>query len=491
MSDTSNLKKKAVSGVLWTSISKFSAIGIRFISGIILARLLKPEDYGCIGMLSIFMVLAGSFVDCGFASALIQKKRPTQEDYSTIFYFNLAMSLLMYAILFLCAPAISRFYKISLLSSVLRVQGLILIINALSSIQMNQLIKNFRFKKMTIVALITSVTSLVICIVMAYKGFGVWALVTMNLMGTIIPTSIYWATNKWFPSLVFSRKSFKELFNFGIYMFLSQFVNQLGVKISHLLIGKIYSPAVLGYYTKAVSTESLASHSISSVLTQITYPLYAEVQDDKIKLGKMIKRLAQTIAFITMPFLSLLIIIAKPVFLLLYSTRWLPSVPYFQVLCICGIVTCLQSVNTQSIAAIGKSRTMFGWTLLKRSTGSALVVGGLLLWGMKGLLAGYFLYICLGYFVNIGLVSKYIGYKWQRQLLDLLPTVAVTLVISLVTYFSVGLLHLNNEYIDGLLKGIVFVALFLGWSMIFKPESYQYTLSIIPQKFKFWERKQP
>ncbi len=489
MSDNSNLKKKAASGMIWTSISKFSAIGIRFISGIVLARLLKPEDYGCIGMLSIFMVIAASFVDCGFASALIQKKRPTQEDYSTIFFFNLAMSLLMYVILFLCAPAISRFYKISLLSSVLRVQGLVLVINALSSIQVNQLKKNFRFKKLTIVTLITSISSLVICVFMAYKGFGVWALVALNLMGALIPTVIYWITNKWFPLLVFSRQSFKELSKFGIFMFLSHFVNQLGSRLSTLMIGRLYNPTVVGYYSKAFTTENLASHSISSVMTQITYPLYAEVQDNKSQLGNMIKRLTQTIAYITFPLLSLLLIIAKPAFLLLYSDRWLPCVPYFQVLCICGIGTCLQSVNTQSIAAIGKSRVMFGWTLLKRTTGSTLVIGGLLLWGMKGLLLGCVLYTWFCYFVNIGLVSKYIGYKWQRQLLDLVPIGGMTLLISLISYFSIRLLHLNNDYLDGLLKGSVFIGLFLGWSMIFKPESYQYMLSIIPSKFKFWERK--
>ena len=476
--------------MIWTSISKFSAIGIHFISGIILARLLKPEDYGCIGMLSIFMVIAGSFVDCGFASALIQKKRPTQEDYSTIFFFNMGMSTLMYMILFLCAPAIARFYKISLLSSVLRVQGLLLIINALSSIQMNQLKKNFRFKKMTIVSLVTSVTSLAICIIMAYKGYGVWALVTMNLLGGIIPAVIYWLTNKWLPLLVFSKDSFRELFKFGGFMFLTHFVNQLGAKISSLMIGKFYSPTVLGYYSKALATENLASRSISSVLIQITYPLYAEVQDDKALLGNMIKRLTQTIAYVTFPLLSLLLINAKPVFLLLYSDRWLPSVPYFQVLCLCGIGTCLQSINTQAIAAIGKSRAMFGWTLLKRTTGSTLVVGGLLLWGMKGLLAGTVLFTWFCYFVNIGLVSKYIGYKWYRQVLDLLPTGGAVLVISLISFFSVRMLHLNNDYSEGLLKGIIFIVLFMGWSLIFKPESYQYALSLVPSKFKFWERKQ-
>ena len=170
-----NLKQKAASGVAWTSIQKFAGMGVSFIAGIILARLLTPEDYGCIGMLSIFMVLAGAFVDGGFGSALIQKKRPTQEDYSTIFFFNLGMSLLMYVILFVCAPAIARFYKMPILSSVLRVQGLVLIINAFSLIQSNQLRKQFKFKKIAIVTLITSIVSFSVTIIMAYKGFGVWS----------------------------------------------------------------------------------------------------------------------------------------------------------------------------------------------------------------------------------------------------------------------------------------------------------------------------
>ena len=182
--------------MVWTSIQKFAGMGISFVSGIILARLLTPDDFGCIGMLSIFMVIAGSFVDGGFASALIQKKRPTQEDYSTIFFFNLGMSLLMYVILFFSAPAISRFYKMPLLCSVLRVQGLVLIINAFSLIQSNQLRKQFRFKKIAVIALATSIISLSITIFLAYKDFGVWALVASNLISAFIPAMVYWLTNK-------------------------------------------------------------------------------------------------------------------------------------------------------------------------------------------------------------------------------------------------------------------------------------------------------
>ena len=181
-------------------------------------------------------------------------------------------------------------------------------------------------------------------------------------------------------------------------------------------------------------------------------------------------------------------ITAKPIFLLLYSDRWLASVPYFQILCMGGIAVCLQSVNTQAIAAIGKSKTMFWWTLIKRTTGSTFVVGGLLLWGMKGLMIGVLLYTWFCYFVNISLVSKHIGYHWKEQIMNLLPMGIICVVILIVCYFGIGVLHLENVYIDGLLKGLLFILLYMGWSLLFKPESYLYTLSIIPTKFKFWEK---
>ncbi len=483
-----NLKQKAASAMVWTSIQKFAGIGISFVSGIILARLLTPNDYGCIGMLAVFMVLAETFIDGGFGSALIQKKKPTQEDYSTIFFWNLGIAALMYIVLFFCAPAIARFYRIPLLCDVLRVQALVLFIYAFNLVQRNQLRKNLDFKVLAIVSLTTSIIALGITIFMAYKGFGVWALVVQNLISAAIPALIFWFYIKWRPIWRFSKKSFKELFDFGIYIFLSSFVDQLGTKITHLLIGRIYNPATLGYYSKAVSTENLASSSASSIMTQITYPLYAQVQDNKEQLSNMIKRLTMSIAYITFPLMFVLTITAKPIFLLLYSDRWLASVPYFQILCMGGIAVCLQSVNTQSIAAIGKSKTMFWWTLVKRTTGSTLVIGGLFLWGMKGLMIGVLLYTWFCYFVNIGLVSKHIGYHWNQQLLNLLPIGIACVIISFVCYFGVGVLHLENMYIDGLLKGLLFVLLYMGWSLLFKPESYLYTLSIIPTKFKFWEK---
>lgn len=483
-----SLKQKAASGMVWTALQKYSTMGIQFISGIILARLLTPYDYGCIGMLSIFMVLAEAFIDGGFGSALIQKKQPTQEDYSTIFFWNLGVAAVMYAILYVCAPAISRFYDIPLLRDVLRVQGVILFIYAFNIVQRNQLRKKLNFKLLSIVTIITSVTALAVTVFMAYKGFGVWALVAQHIITAAIPALVFWFFVKWRPILTFSWTSFKELFSFGFYMFLSSLVNKFGAKLSQLLIGRLYNPTTLGYFTKAASTESLASSSISSIMTQMTYPLYAEVQDDKVRLGSIIKRLTMTISFLSFPIMFILMLTARPIFVLLYSDRWLPSIPYFQVLCLVGLAECLQGVNTQSIAAIGKSKAMFNWTLIKRILGSTIVVIGLLIWGMKGLLAGYVLYNWFCYFVNIGLVSRYIGYRWDKQLMDLLPTAVASVTIAAICYFSVNLLHMNM-YLEGVLKAFLYVLLYLGWALLFKPKAFEYTLSVIPSRFRFWERK--
>ena len=482
-----SLKQKAASGMVWTSIQRFSAIGIQFISGIVLARLLTPYDYGCIGMLSIFMLLAEAFIDGGFGSALIQKRLPTQDDYSTIFWWNLGMAVLMYAILFVSAPAIARFYDIPLLCNVLRVQGLVLFIYAFNIVQRNQLKKKLNFKVLSIVTITTSIIALGITIFMAYRGFGVWALVAQNLITAAIPALVFWFFIKWRPIWIFSWKSFRELFSFGLYMFLSSLVNTFCSKLQGLLIGKLYSPDTLGYFSKATSTEQLASGSISSVMTQVSYPLYVKVQDDKMAMVNMIRRLTMTISYITFPLMMVLLLTAKPIFVLLYSDRWLQSVPYFQVLCIVGLSSCLQAVNTQPIAAIGKCKTMFLWTLGKRTFGLTFMVGGLFLFGMKGFLVGVILYNWFCYFVNIGLVSKHIGYKWNRQLLDLMPVTIVSFLSALVAYLVARLLHLGL-YPDGIVKLIICLGVYMGWSFLFKPEAYTYTLTIIPTKFRFWER---
>ena len=471
--------------MIWTALQKYSMMFIQFISGIILARLLTPHDYGCIGMLMIFMTISESFIDGGFGAALIQKKRPTQEDYSTIFFWNLGMAVVLYTILYLSAPLIATFYKMPLLCDVLRVFGIILFIYAFNIVQRNQLQKKLNFKILSIVTITTSVISLLTTIILAYNGFGVWALVTQYILTTLIPALFFWFYIKWRPMMVFSRKSFRELFGFGLYMFLTNLLNQFGQQVQGLLIGRFYNPNTMGLYSKANATERLASSSIAQVMTQVTYPLYAEVQDDKKRLAGIIKQLTITLSFLTFPLIFILLLCAKPIFIILYSERWLDSVPYFQVLCIAGLAYCLQSVNYQSISAIGKSKALFVGTFIKRAMGIAFVVTGLLVAGMKGLLVGMVVNTWFSYAVNIGMVSKYIGYKWWRQLLDIMPVMIVSIIAALISY-TVSVAFQLSLYVDGLLKIVVYAAVYFGWTYIFKPEaSRNINTLIVPLKKKF------
>lgn len=483
-----NLKQKATSGIIWTGLQKYSVTIIGFIAGIILARLLTPYDYGCIGMLSIFIVIAETFIDGGFGSALIQKKRPTQEDYTTIFIWNFGVAVFLYIVLYYSAPAIARFYNIPLLSSVLRVQGIILFIYAFNIVQRNQLQKKLNFKVLSVVTITSSVIALTVTIIMAYHGFGVWALVALHILNAAVSALFLWFYVKWRPIWAFSWKSFKELFSFGLYVFLVNILNTISGRFQGLLIGKFFNPSIMGYYSKAGRTEYYASNSISSIVQQVAYPLYAEVQDDKNKLGNMIRRLTMILAYLTFPMMFILMLCAKPIFILLYSDRWLESVPYFQILCIAGLAICLQAVNVMSISAIGKSKTMFYWTAVKRLIGIGFVVIGLFSYGMIGLLIGAILNQWFSYFVNICLVSKYIGYKWWKQLWDILPIGLVSVMAAIISYY-VGVLCHFPLYIDGLLKFFVYTIVYIGWSLMVKQEAYCYTKNIIAPMISKYVRR--
>lgn len=483
-----NLKKVATTSVLWNGLQRYTQLGISFISSIILARLLTPYDYGCIGMLEIFITISTIMIDGGFGSALLQKKRPTQEDYSTIFYWNLAMSIFMYAALFFAAPYIAKFYNIPLLSSVLRVQGVVLFINAFKMVQSNILRKNFRFKPMAIVVTASSLISIVVTIIMAYLGYGVWSLVAQNLLISFLPMIAFGLITRWRPLLVFSKKSFKELFRFGGFMFLTEIINSLSDNIQGLLIGRVYNPATMGYYSKAKSTEGLASNGISQVVSTVTYQLYAEVQDDLKTLINFLKRITTSIAYVTFPIIISLMIVAKPLFIILYSDRWLPSVPYFQILALAGFAICLQAVNLQAIAAIGKSKTMFIWTMIKRSVGILLIVGGLVIWGMNGLLGGMVLSAWINYAINSWLVSKHIGYRLLDQIKDLLPIFLLSLA-SVIPAFFLGLFFTINLYVDSLVIFLVFVLFYFGASVLIKPDAYIYCKSFMPMLFNKIRKK--
>ncbi len=463
----SDLKKKTLSGMIWSFVQRFGTMAISFVSNIVLARLLTPDDYGTIGMLMIFIAVANTFVDGGFGSALIQKKEPTQEDYSTIFWWNMFLSIVLYGLLFLGAPAIARFYNLPLLCDVLRVQGIVLIINALSIIQQNQLRKQLKFKRLATVTVISAILSAGTAIILAYIGWGVWALVAQQLMLSGFTAIQLWVLNKWYPLLIFSKETFKQLFGFGGFILASNLINTFFNKLQELIIGKIFNASTLGYYTQAVKLEEVISKSIASVVDQVSYPILAEVQKDNNSLKNIIYKFSSIIAFVTTPLMFILIISARTIILILYSEKWLPSAEYFQILCYAGIAICLQGISYYAVASKGKSNEIFKWTIIKRILGAILVIIGTIYGGMIGLLWGFCASAWLLLFVNQYLVSKYIGYTLYQQYKDLLPIYIISFATFIITNATVNIINVDI-YLNGIIGAIIYIILYIGCAYTFK-----------------------
>lgn len=478
-----NLKKKTVSGMIWSALQRFGTMGISFVSNIVLARLLTPDDYGCIGMLAIFITVSNTFVDGGFGAALIQKKEPTQKDYSTIFWLNLFMSIVIYGMLYISAPAVSRFYDIPLLSSVLRVQGIVLIINALNIVQTNQLRKSINFKRLAVIYIASQIVGAVCAIVLAYMGWGVWALVAQQIIASSITSVMLWVMNRWLPQLCFSFDSFKQLFSFGGFILASNLINTFCNNVQGLLIGKFFNPAILGYYTQAYKLEDVVSHSISSVVDQVAYSVFSKVQSDNDGLKNIIYRLILSIAYVTFPMMLILVLIAEPLIGLLYGEKWLPSVPYFQITCIGGIAVCLQGVTCLAIASIGKSKELFLWTIIKRGFGMILLIAGMVLFGMNGLLWGFVLSCWSVTFINAYLVSKYIKYGLWQQIKDVLPIILISSMVFIITLVIANKLTLGG-YMYIVLVLLIYISMYLLLSSVVKLQAYSFIKEIVKSDIK-------
>lgn len=456
-------------------------MAINFASSVVLARLLTPDDFGCIAMLMIFISLSKTFIDGGFGSALIQKKKPTKEDYSTIFYWNIALSLLLYIIIFLFAPYIASFYRIPLLTRVLRVQGIVLFFNALSIIQQNQLRKNLQFKQLSIIYVVSALLSLALAIVLACRGFGVWSLVAQQISISGLHALLFWIVGKWKPMLVFSFSSLKELFKFGSFMLFSSLVSTFAVEMQGLLVGRKFNAATLGLYNQAFRLEGSAATAASSVIDNVTFPVLSSVQDDKKAFISALKRFIQIPSYICCIMMTILIVIAKPVIILIYSSKWVECIPYFQVLCVGGVAVCLQGIAKNSLAAIGESKVIFKWNLIQRILTIVLCVLGIVIAGMKGLLWSGVAGTWAVYIINSFLISKYVGYSFYKQTMDILPSILISLVVGVIAYYGGALIN-AHMYVVAIVQALFCLLFYAIISRILKIEPFLYLKGIVISK---------
>lgn len=453
-----SLKNKTVKGVLWSAYQQFGVQIIAFLSNLVLARLLSPDDYGCIGLLAIFISISTVFINGGFVSALIQNKETTDIDYNTAFYWNILVSLFFYVLLFVTAPLVASFYHMPSLAGILRVLGLLLIISGFSVVQYTILRKKLHFNKLAWIDIISAILSVIISITLAFNGWGVWSLVAQQLISRICRCVLLWYSTAWRPSFIFSFRSFKTMFSYGSFLLFSDLLNCLVDNVQGLLIGRRYTASDMGYYTQARKLEEIPTTSISYLVGNVTFPIYSEIQDDKDRLRNAVKKSLTTMNFINFPLMILLILIAKPLLLTLYSEKWLNSVEYFQILCVAGLVNCMQSVNYQVVAAVGRSKALFKWNVVKRCVGIFLMLFGMH-FGVKGLLWGMTIGFYFTYIVNACLAQSSTGYGFVRQLIDSFPLLLISLCSMILSY--IPSLFTNNLFLLLIVQTFVFLFLYV------------------------------
>lgn len=462
-----NLKSKVVKGAFWNGLERFGTAFFLFVSNLVLARLLSPDDFGCIGMLMVFISISDAIIDGGFGAALVQKKNVTQEDYSTIFVWNILVSIFLYVLLFLCAPVIARFYNIESLSLILRVQGLVLLFNGFCIIQRSMLQKNLMFKKIAKVNVSATVVGTMIGIMCAFIGLGVWSLVIKLLFTSVMASVVLWVGTNWKPKFIFDYNSFKSLFNFGSFMFLTSITNSIYQNTISLVIGKSISSTTLGYFTQARKLEDVPRQAISSIITNVTFPAFSKLQDDNTRIFNAVRKTIALLGFVNISFSVLMIIVAKSLIILLLSEKWIQCVPYFQVVCLYGIGMGFIDFYNSVFKGLGKSNYLFYTGVLRKSIGVALILLGVN-WGMKGILFGYIAGQLVGVVLMSFPIKIIIDYGLLLQASDVLKNGMPALCAGLATVLLEQYVDVQNTLLLLVLQSICFLSLLLLITVAFK-----------------------
>ena len=439
---TESLKNKTVKGVGWSFIDNLSSSGITFLVGLVLARLLTPSEYGIMAILTIFIAVSNSIVDSGFSNALIRKTDARRVDYNTVFLFNLLVSGLLYVVLFLAAPAISRFFKEPLLVEVMRVIGWVLVINALAIIPRTLFVKEVNFKTQTKISLIASISSGVIGIGMAWTGMGVWSLVGQQLSRQLLNTLFLWIYCTWRPAWEFSMQSFKELFGFGSKILLSGLLNTIFNEIYSLVIGRCYTSAQLGQYTRANQFNQIFSSNLTTVIQRVSYPVLSSIQDESERLREAYRKVIKSTMLISFACMLGLAAVARPLILILIGEKWLPAVGFLQIICFSGMLYPLHAINLNILQVKGRSDLFLRLEIIKKIIAVGPLVLGVL-YNIEYMLWGSVCTSLIAYFLNSYYSADLIDYPTKEQIKDILPTFLVSFVTA-AAMWSLTLLPLSN-----------------------------------------------
>lgn len=428
-----SLKNRAVHGAKWSFIDNISNSGVTFLVGLILARLLTPAEYGIMAMIAIFIAVSNSIVDSGFSNALIRKVRIDRVDYNTVFVFNLIVSIVLYILLYTSAPAISLFFKEPVLTNVLRVIGLILIVNALGIIPRTILVRGIDFKTQTKVSIISSVSSGLVGVSMAIMGFGVWSLVWQQLSRQILNSLFLWIFCKWIPRWEFSIKSFKEMFGFGYKLLLSGLLDTLYKNIYYVIIGRCYSPAQLGQYSRAEQFNMIFSSNLTSIVQRVSYPVLSSIQEEPERLREAYRQIIKTTMLVTFACMLGLAAVAKPLIIILIGEKWLPAVSFLQIICFSGMLYPLHAINLNILQVKGRSDLFLKLEIIKKTIAVFPILIGIF-YGIEYMLWGSVLTSFIAYFLNSYYSADLIRYSTIEQIRDVLPVFTVSFTIAAVMW---------------------------------------------------------
>lgn len=473
-----NIKGKVISSLFWKLMERGGTQGIQFIVQIVLARLLLPEEYGIIALVTVFITLANVFVQSGFNTALIQKKDADELDFSSVLYLSLGVAGLLYTIIYFFAPLIANYYTQPLLAPVLRVLSLTLFIGAFNSIQNAFIARNMLFKRLFTSSLCAVIVSGIVGIVTAYNGWGVWALVAQQLTNQLTVTIILWFTVKWRPHILFSFKRVKELFSYGSKLLASGLIDTLYRDLRTLIIGRMYTPSMLGFYNRGQQFPQLIVSNINGSIQSVMLPALSAHQDNKRRVKDMMRRAIVTSSFLIFPMMVGMAVVAEPLIKIVLTDKWLSSVPFLQIFCFSFALWPIHTANLQAINALGRSDIFLKLEIIKKAIG-LLILGISLPFGVYALAIGQVLSGIISSFINAYPNKYLLDYSYKEQWSDIVPS----LLISITMGGTVYLLNFLNITICTklLLQILTGVIIYFGLAWILKIESFSYLLTTIKQ----------
>lgn len=460
-----SLKQQTKKGLYWSALGNFANQGMRFAFGIILARLLSPDAYGVIGMLSIFMCIVSTFIDCGFSQALISKQNRTQADFSTEFWFNIGVGIAGYFILFLSSPWIADFYNMPILSPILKVIGLGIVINSLCVVQSAQFAIQLDFKTPAKISVFTQMVSGIVGIALAYCGWGVWALVFQQVGSSLFNAILLWRLAGWRPTMEFSKDSFRYLWGYGSKILASSLIQQVYDNIYPLVIGKFFNARTLGLYSRAQGFAILPSSNISGILGGVTFPILCKINDDNERLIRIYRQMIKMSAFIVFPLMLGMLAVADPLVKVLLNEQWYECILILQLLCCALIWQPISSIHLSILKVMGRTDIILKLEIIKRIAGIISILCSVP-FGIVSMCIGYILLYFFCFILNTVYIGKITDVSFKSYTQDILPPLvaAITMCIivsSMISFITSNILSLVVGVILGMLCYYIFSRLFL------------------------------